>query len=236
MARAVSEKAPPTKRAADVVDRVYRQVREMAIDYRFRPGERVNEVELAGRFNVSRTPVRQALNRLAQEDFVSFVPNRGFYARQIDPDDVKRIYEFRGLVECGAFGLACERATEAEIDAIEAAWAEQTRDNADWERIREADEAFHIGIARTARNPYVLGALDDINAKLRFFRKIDLENAVRRGDTYFEHAAVLDCLRRRDPSGATILRKHIVMSSEHAVEVTKEGLARIFFDTTPALA
>lgn len=218
------------KRPADVVEKVYRLVRDMAIEYRFRPGERVNEVELAQRLNVSRTPIRQALNRLVHEEFVTFVPNRGFYAREIAPFDIRQIYEFRALIECGAFRLACERGSDEDIARIQAEWLAQTSAGSDWERLREADESFHLAIAGLADNPHILTTLNDVNAKLRFFRRIDLENDHRRENTYREHAAVLDCLKRRDESGVEILRNHIVMSSDHAVSVTKEGLARIFFD------
>lgn len=218
------------KRPADVVEKVYRQVRDMAIEYRFRPGERVNEVELAQRLNVSRTPIRQALNRLVHEEFVTFVPNRGFYAREIAPFDIRQIYEFRALVECGAFRLACERGSDEDIARIQAEWQARTTVIGDWERLSEADESFHLAIAGLADNPHVLTTMNDLNAKLRFFRRIDLENDDRRERTYREHAAILDCLRRRDESGVEILRDHIVMSSDHAVNVTKEGLARIFFD------
>jgi DNA-binding GntR family transcriptional regulator len=60
------------------VEKVYEKVKGLAIDYHFRPGERVNEVELAAQLGVSRTPVREALNRLAKDGFMNVVPNRGF--------------------------------------------------------------------------------------------------------------------------------------------------------------
>lgn len=226
---AKTKERAPVKRSADVVEKVYGQVREMAVEYRFRPGERINEVELAQRFGVSRTPVRQALSRLVHEEFVSFVPNRGFYAREIAPEDVHDIYEFRALIECGAYRLSLRRATEDQIDTLARFWAENTASE-DWERLGKADEQFHVELAKMSGNSYAVTALIDVNAKLRFFRRIDLENPRRREKTYDEHAAVLDCLRRRDPEGADILRRHIVMSSDYAIEVTKEGLARIFFE------
>lgn len=233
---AAAKKQGTTKRAADVVDKVYRQVKEMAVEYRFRPGERVNEVELAQRFNVSRTPIRQALNRLVHEEYVNFVPNRGFYAREITPEDVRQVYEYRALIETGAYQLACERATLEGIDAVARAWAEVTASEQPSDRLAQADEAFHLSIVELADNPHITNALRDVNAKLRFFRRIDLENMLRSEKTYDEHSAVIDCLRRRDPKGAEILRTHIVMSSAHAIEVTKEGLARIFFETSRSKA
>ncbi|MCB1352200.1 MAG: GntR family transcriptional regulator [Rhodobacteraceae bacterium] len=66
-----------------MVETVYRQVKEKAVGYRFRRGERMNEVEAAQMLSVSRTPVRQALNRLVHEGFMTFVPNRSFYAWEI---------------------------------------------------------------------------------------------------------------------------------------------------------
>ncbi len=232
MATAKSTKTGTTKRAADVVEKVYKQVKEMAVEYRFRPGERVNEVELAQRFNVSRTPVRQALSRLVHEEFVTFVPNRGFFAREITPEDVRQIYEYRAIIEVGGFNLACERATPEQIAALERDWMERSGEGQSSDIMGEADESFHMDIAQMANNPYITNALRDVNAKLRFFRQIDLENPARCKNTYNEHAAVIAGLRNADPAGAEILRRHIVMSSEHAIEVTKEGLARIFFETS----
>ncbi|WP_220668826.1 GntR family transcriptional regulator [Paenirhodobacter hankyongi] len=220
----------PMKRAADVVEKVYAQVREMAVEYRFRPGQRINEVELAQRFGVSRTPVRQSLSRLVHEEFVTFVPNRGFYAREIAPEDLRDICEFRALLECGAYRLSMQRASPGQIDALTAVRAKTTAsENRDC--LCEADEQFHVELAKMSGNPHAVTALLDVNAKLRFFRRIDLENPTRREATHDAHVAVLDCLRRRDPAGLEILRHHIVMSPDHAIEVTKEGLARIFFDS-----
>ena len=108
-------KAKKPGRAADSVDKVYDALKDLAVDYRFRPGERVNEVELAARLGVSRTPIREALNRLVRDGFMSFVPNRGFYARDITPKGVQDLYELRAAVERAAFKLACERGTDEEI-------------------------------------------------------------------------------------------------------------------------
>lgn len=224
-------------RAADSVEKVYDAVKDLAIDYRFKPGERVNEVELAARLGVSRTPVREALNRLSRDGFMNFVPNRGFYARDITPEGVQELYELRAAIERAAFRLACERGTDAEIAQIIAIWQTNSAlgngdadPEPDWGKVAEADEAFHLGIVKLAKNERMLHALEMVNSLIRFFRRIDLESFRRRGRTYEEHAAVIDCLKRRDGErGGEILERHITLSSAHAVDVTKEGLARIFF-------
>ena len=70
--------------ALSAVDRVYLELRCMAIDFRLLPGERLNEAVLARQLGVSRTPLRQALNRLSSEGFFTFLANNGFYRKAID--------------------------------------------------------------------------------------------------------------------------------------------------------
>ncbi|KAA8998616.1 GntR family transcriptional regulator [Affinibrenneria salicis] len=223
-------------RSADSVEKVYEVVKALAIDYRFKPGERINEVELASRLGVSRTPVREALNRLAQDGFMRFVPNRGFYARDITPEGVHELYEMRAVIEQAAFRFACQRASDEEINLAAAIWEQSCLDLpdpitiTDWTKVAQDDEAFHMAIARIARNARLYETLDSLNSLIRFFRRIDLETPSRRNNAYDEHVGIIDALRKRDiERGVLLLEKHVSLSAEHAVEVTKEGLARIYF-------
>ena len=219
-------------RAADSVEKVYEAVRALAVEYQFKPRERANEAELAARLGVSRTPVREALNRLARDGFMRLVPNRGIYARDISPKDVQELYELRAAIERAAFKLARQRGTDDEIAATASVWETNSAQGhrSDWARVTESDEAFHISIVRMAKNEQMLTAIESINFLIRFFRRIDLESDRRRGGLYEEHAGIIDCLNRRDSDkGCELIERHITLSSAHAVEVTKEGLARIFF-------
>ena len=225
-------KAKKPGRAADSVDKVYDALKDLAVDYRFRPGERVNEVELAARLGVSRTPIREALNRLVRDGFMSFVPNRGFYARDITPKGVQDLYELRAAVERAAFKLACERGTDEEILATAAIWQDNSKfhEATDWARVAEADEAFHLNIVKLSGNEQMVSSVEAINSLIRFFRRIDLETQRRRAGLYGEHDGIIECLKRRDAKkGCELIEQHITLSSAHAIDVTKEGLARIFF-------
>ncbi|WP_410015520.1 GntR family transcriptional regulator [Sodalis sp. C49] len=223
-------------RSADSVEKVYEKVKLLAIDYHFRPGERVNEVELSGQLGVSRTPVREALNRLSKEGFMRFVPNRGFYARDITPEGVRELYEVRMVIEQATFRFACQRATDEEIAVTAAIW-EAISDKqpdageiTDWTEIAKADEKFHMEIARISHNSRLYEMLDSLNSLIRFFRRIDLETPSRRINAYDEHVDIISALRHRDAvKGAQLIERHVSLSAEHAVEVTKEGLARIYF-------
>ncbi len=219
-------------RAADSVERVYVILKEMAVEYRFRPGEKINEAELAAQLDCSRTPVRAALNRLERDGFVVTVPNKGFFARSITPEAVRDLYELRAAVERAAFMLASRRASDTEIEATVAAWEQhnQLEQEGSWAAIARADEAFHMALTHLSRNTQMALALDSISSRIRFFRRIALETLPQRATGYRDHAAIIEALRRRDgAAGADMLERHITLSSEHAVHVATTGLARIFF-------
>ena len=101
-----------------VVDRVYEQLKAMSIGFEFKPGERLNEGELAKRLGVSRTPLREALNRLNTEGFLRFAPGRGFFCRELDAHEIFDLYELRKSIEVASVRLAIKRAKDEDIDAL----------------------------------------------------------------------------------------------------------------------
>lgn len=225
-----SPRRAPTRRA-DSVERVYRALKDLAVNYHFRPGAKVNEVDLARRLNVSRTPVREAINRLVQDGFMTFTPNKGFFAREISPAQVRDLYELRAGIEVTAVRLACRRAEEADITALAQSWtrAIDASGDYDFDLIADADEAFHLRIAELSANQQIVQALDAINAQIRMFRRVDQESRGRRGDTQREHLDLLTALAERDAErAAATMEKHVTLSSDHAMTVSKEVLARIY--------
>lgn len=219
-------------RTADSVERIYAIIKDLAVEYEFRPGQKINEAELAAQLSVSRTPVRAALNRLERDGFVVTVPNKGFYARDITPDSVRELYELRAAVERAAFVLACQRASDGDLESTIAAWERHNSltEEGSWAKIALADEAFHMALTRLSKNEQMALALESISSRIRFFRRIALETLPQRSKSYQEHADIIEALRQRDAAGgATLIEQHITLSSAHAVEVATRGLARIFF-------
>ena len=219
--------AEPTRRRADSTERAYAQIRRMAVDFQLRPNERINEVQLARELSLSRSPVREALNRLATEGFLSFVPNRGFFFRSPDIAELVQIYEARAVVEKGAFALACTRAAAAQLAEVERFWAaalvEYVRRDAD--RILELDESFHLQVAALSGNQELLRHLMALNARIRFVRRIQIERGRRHDAMIGDHAALLQALRERQVVfGQQILDAHISMSIENATDVLKEAV------------
>ncbi|MGE0717992.1 MAG: GntR family transcriptional regulator [Alphaproteobacteria bacterium] len=215
---------------ANLADRAYEQLRAMAITYQFRPLERLAEADLVKRLKVSRTPIREALNRLVTEGFLTFTPNRGFQCRPLDAKEIFDLYEVRRALEATAASLAVERASDAELDELEAFLTRSRSAPADASVVDlvRYDEEFHERIATLSRNGELLRILQNINARIRFCRWIDMENG-RRTATQNEHAEMLAALRARDAGRCVAaMHSHIARRLDQIVDVIREGYARIY--------
>jgi DNA-binding GntR family transcriptional regulator len=225
--------APPelsrqaVRRPADSVLRAYAAIRAQVVDFRLRPGERVNEFQLARHLGLSRTPVREALNRLASEGFLELTPNRGFFFRPLDIEALVNFYEVRSVLERGAFLLACERASEAGVADIAACWTEAKlvyrRDDPD-EKL-DLDEGFHLRVAALSGNPEFGRQLSAINARIRFVRRTEIARGPRHATMVDDHGKLVAALQARQAGiGCRILAEHISLSIEDASAVLHEVL------------
>lgn len=218
-----------------VVDRVYGELKSMAIRFEFKPGERLHEGDLAKRLGVSRTPLREALNRLNTEGFLRFSPGRGFFCRELDPQEIFDLYELRKSLEVAAVRLSVERAKEADIDAL-IAFLDTTGPDPGARtpvELVELDEHFHEGLMVMSGNAEMLRVLRNINARIRFVRWTDMTSA-NRAKSQQQHRAVLDLLKARDGEGAaTLLADHIDRRIDRINAAIKEGYAEIYM-TRPA--
>jgi DNA-binding GntR family transcriptional regulator len=215
--------------ATSTVDRVYLRVKELAISFALKPGERINEVVLAKSLGVSRTPLREALNRLTSDGFLTFSPKYGFYRRPLDVKEILDLYELRQQIEVSGVRYGVERATPGALDEI-AQYLEASRPDLPDRTIDDLvalDEGFHERLIRLTGNAEMLRVLQNANSRIRFLRWIDMDG--RRQGTQAEHVAVLDAFRDRDAaSAAALLERHIHRRLDQLVEAVKESYARIY--------
>lgn len=216
--------------------RVYAEIRRMAMDYRFKPNERINEVELAARLNVSRSPIREALQRLVTEGLITFQTNRGFFCRGFDVEEVVNLSDVRIVLEERSVRLAIQRATDEDLAALVDWWA-NTMARADAfssAELTARDEEFHIRIARLSGNSELARMLEGINTRIHFVRKIEVEKHRRLSTTYTEHRDIARAMVARDAdSAARLMHDHISISVADAMSSVREGLARIYIDVDP---
>ena len=214
---------------------LYNAVKAMAVRFDFKPGERINEVELARRLNVSRTPLREVLNQLMVEGFLTRAVNRGFIARLLDAKQIHSLYEYRAVLESGIVRAACERASDAELAELRA-FVERSRDvpeDSEATRLLELDEAFHLMLARYSRNEEFVRALESVNARIHFVRWIDMQQG-RRAHTQAEHMRIVQALERRDIEALpAMMGAHIGRRLDQITDVIRTGFPTSTCGTRP---
>ncbi len=197
-------KAPKANQLSQKVAQV---VRERILEWHYPPGHHLGERELCDEFSASRIPVREALNTLAEQGLVERVPNQGCYVKQPDLRAVHELYDLRLALEL----FLVERLART---GLPAEWAKAQR--AHWEpllRIRadapvrsaeliQADESFHLGLARALDNTPITKALSDLYERVRFVRMTVVTTPHRVQTTAGEHLEILDALERHDAESA----------------------------------
>jgi DNA-binding GntR family transcriptional regulator len=138
-----------------VVDRVYAEVRRRIVEGELPRASKLRQEPLAEALGVSRTPLREALRRLAAEGLVEFHPNRGAFVVALSNDDVRAAYEARLVFEPGAARLAAGRRLAAPMAALRAAIAAQLT-STDTRSAYGASRAFHLALAQAAGNDYLV--------------------------------------------------------------------------------
>ena len=179
----------------------------------FAPGEVLADKVLTERFAIGRTPMREALQRLAREGLVVHVPNRGMFVSEISAASVQQIYEFRSLIDGYAARLAATRASPAEMDNLtalhEALVAATESDDIDIYVLM--DRLFYDVLAHAAQNVYlaeVIPRIFNLHLRLWFFisKKIGGWHTIARSHEEMTRG-VADAIRRRNPNEAEIAMK-----------------------------
>ena len=211
----------PTGRAS-LSEKAYRILRQKIVRLELKPGTVLNEAGLVRELGMSRTPIREALQRLGSQKLVAILPRQGMLVPEITVDDIQQVYEFRGLIEGCAARLATERITPDDLSrlreihvAIEAAIKRE-----DPLAFADQDERFHRLLAAGARNDLLEETFDRTYAlSLRlwfyFFRRRDTLK-----ETGHEHLAILDALEARRPEASErAMRAHIANVQARVKEV-----------------
>lgn len=225
------------RRAADSSERAYNTIRKLLVEFKLKPEARINEMQLSRSLGISRTPIREALNRLASEGFVSLTPNRGFFVRSLSTEGLLDLYELRSIIECAAFRLMCERAADEELVRLRLYWEGIVEGYQDQppDTILAEDEAFHLLIAELSGNPEIVNQLAAINARIRFIRRIQIEHRTHDQRQIASHSAIVDAAMKRDvEKGVELLRQHIEMTMSATQQALKDALLKVFAPAAPA--
>jgi DNA-binding GntR family transcriptional regulator len=188
---------------------VFRSLCEALQGGTYRAGDRLREEEVAQRLKVSRTPVREALGRLAARGFVEPAGGRGLIVRNLDISEVLELYAMREILEGAAARLAADHASRPEVDAlldIEDALADAS-DPAEMARL---NRTFHEAICRAARNRYLDNASRELQDWIALLGPTTFTVTGRPSTSHREHQTIIDAIAARDGDKAEKLaREHI---------------------------
>ncbi|MGN6798297.1 MAG: GntR family transcriptional regulator [Gaiellaceae bacterium] len=208
---------PPTGEAASFADRAYYAIRELIVTLELPPGSVVREPELTERLGIGRTPVREALRRLAQERLVEVFPRRGMFVTKVDVRDLARLCEVRLALEPEAARLAAERATQADLAELREVLAELDGGRKrDPRALIDLDERIHRAIYHASHNPYLAETLEEYFAHALRIWMVALERTDI-GAAVGGHHAVLEAVVRGDGARAARLMREHVESFEETV-------------------
>ena len=183
---------------------IHAELRDELVSLARRPGEAIVEKEIAAAYGVSRTPVREAVLRLADEGLIEIFPQSGTFVARIPIAALPEAIIIRKALEETTARLAAERAGAVEIAAIEAILKRQREAGAkgDQQAFHRADEAFHAAIAEAAGHPRIWGLVQQVKVQVDRFRQLTLPQKGRMALVIREHAAVAAAIRRHDAAAA----------------------------------
>ena len=198
-------------------DDVATQLRNYIFDGQLRPGNFIDEVTLCELWSISRTPLREALKVLSAEGLVRHEPRRGCFVNEVTEQDLDDIFPVIALLEGRCAFDATQRATPADVQALEALH-QQLRQHADAGRINDyydVNFAIHEAIIQLANNKWLAQTIADLRKILKLARLQQLHAPGRLKQSLKEHLTVFTALKAGDAVGAdTAMRNHLLQQRE----------------------
>ena len=204
---------------------VFTTLRQAILKGELQPGERLMEIQLAEKMGVSRTPIREAIRKLAAEGLVTMIPRKGAIVAGISEKMLKDVLRVRMTLEKMAYECAFENITDTAIDRLRAAEAdfEAAVEGGDLVAIAEADEKFHFIIYEAAGNDKLLEILTNLKENMYRYRMEYAKNRAIRSELIEDHRAIAATLADRDAeNGLKQVEKHIGNQEKAVLAKLKE--------------
>lgn len=206
---------PRTVQPISLAEKAYQAIRDLIVSLELAPGAVIDEPELMERLGIGRTPVREALHRLALERLVEVYPRRGMFVTGVDVRELARLSEVRAVLEPEAARLAAERATESDRGAIAELLEELTAGGRDDRELMALDERIHGAVYRAAHNDLLAATLSQYYVlALRIWSmalgSVNESSAHELEEAVDAHRALLEAIRDGDgPRAAETMRAHV---------------------------
>ncbi|WP_110953971.1 GntR family transcriptional regulator [Anaerosinus massiliensis] len=182
------------KKAESLKQQIYTMLKEDILSQRYNEEDILNERKISEEFNVSRSPVREALKALESENLVEYIPYKGIIVKKMGEEDLKNIFQIRTALEVLAVELAIENRTEAFITRLEECHQNQKYSSSKYDSkvFMDMDVTFHGLLLEMAQNDLLTGMMGELRDKIRRFGM----NAIFSGDYRYraslqEHLEIL---------------------------------------------
>jgi DNA-binding GntR family transcriptional regulator len=187
-----------------ISERLADAIREEILKETLRPGAKLTEQQISRRFEVSRTPVREALSRLEAEGLVETIPNRGAFAVGLSAADAADLFEIRKHYEVIAARKAAGRATKEDIERLDESvqFMRHYTERGDLRKMKQINPAFHEAIYDAARSRLLLVSIRRVSAYLKFSVHTKDYRREHLADILAEHERVYRAIKRHDPDKA----------------------------------
>ena len=205
--------------------KVYKQIKQMMLNFDFVPGQRLVITDLADKLEVSRTPVKMALIMLLKEGFIDHSPRQSSYTiHQLTREELDGLHEFREILELGAISMAIKNLTPAKLKILETKMQKFKQAAAKDERELRfvLDLDFHAYLVDLAGSSYLTTTYRDVYQRFFMRRRISRFFGERYAQVLSEHEEILEAFRQRDVERA----KQAI--SAHA-KATKAFMDSIYF-------
>jgi DNA-binding GntR family transcriptional regulator len=208
------ERSPLRIEHENLDDKIYARLKGMIADGALPPGQRILQEKLAREMGVSRTPLVNALKRLAQERLVEWVSRRGIYVKRFTMREMAQLFEVREGLEPIAARLAATRIAPAEVNRFKQMFdGFSTKPSAaEVRRYLKCDRQFHWRLVELTENPHLAAAMESVNMMISAYQ-VGVPRSL--AESLPEHRAIIDALGRRDPDASeAAMRAHIRRSVE----------------------
>jgi len=184
--------------------KVYRVLKESIVKGFLEPGTKLLENKIAEEMHVSRTPVREAMQKLVAEGFVKTTPNQTMVVTEVSPDDVKEVLQIRGVLEGLAAHITAKKINGQEIDELEKIIAQMSLyiTKKDLLSYCKVDDEFHDLILNICGNKWIIQIRDNLGSFIYRFRIKSLSVPGRLKSSLEEHRKIMESLKKHNPEEA----------------------------------
>lgn len=216
-------------------ERILETIRDDIMRGILKPGEKVAEPELADRFGISRTPIREAFRQLESEGYLTVIPRKGAVVVSFSERDVEEFYAIKSILEGYAARMACLKLTNKEIEKLSAINLKLgiLAEAGDVKHFFKVHNDFHDLFIKAAGNEKLYDLVSNLLAKFQRMRIASLSIPGRMKISVQEHERIIDAFRRRDPDEAEkIVRKN----AEYGGKVLMQGEGGMLLGTAVPMA